>query len=145
MKIYSLIITIVLQFRRKSVTIEQDAQRKGAMGVPEILENLASNLTDFLIYLAIAMVMLIGLFKCVLPVSRAARRLRHGIHLLETSTGEGRPVWQDVLFLGKEIQGSWRRFLVNAEQLDARGLNCNVEDYINDETVIYTVGHAQLA
>ena len=110
-----------------------------------ILENLAANLTDFLIYAAIATVALIGVFKCVLPVSRVARRLRRGIHLLETASGEGRPVWQDVLFLGKEIQGPWRRFLVNAEQLDARGLNCNVEDYINDDTVIYSVGHAQLA
>ncbi len=111
----------------------------------EILENLAANLTDLLIYAAIAIVALIGVFKCVLPVSRVARRLRRGIHLLETATGEGRPVWQDVLFLGKEIQGPWRRFLVNAEQLDARGLNCNVEDYINDDSVIYSVGHAQLA
>ena len=110
-----------------------------------ILETLMGNLTDFLIYLAIALVALIGVFKCVLPVSRAARRLRRGIHLLETATGEGRPVWQDVLFLGKEIQGPWRRFLVNAEQLDARGLNCNVEDYINDETVIDSLGHVQLA
>ena len=111
----------------------------------EILENLAANLTDLLIYAAIAIVALIGVFKCVLPVSRVARGLRRGIHLLETATGEGRPVWQDVLFLGKEIQGPWRRFLVNAEQLDARGLNCNVEDYINDDSVIYSVGHAQLA
>ena len=29
--------------------------------------------------------------------------------------------------------------------MDARGLNCNVEDYVNDDTVIYAVGHAQLA
>ena len=107
--------------------------------------NFAANVTDFLIYAAIALVMLIGIVKCVLPVNRSARRLRRGVHLLETSGGEGRPVWQDVLFLGKEVQGPWRRFLVNAEQLDQRGLNCNVEDYINDDTVIYSVGHAQLA
>ncbi len=111
----------------------------------EIIKSLAANLIDFVIYLAIALVMLIGISKCILPVSRSARRLRRGVHLLETSTGEGRPVWQDVLFLGREIQGPWRRFLVNAEQLDARGLNCNVEDYINDDTVIYSVGHSQLA
>ena len=111
----------------------------------DILESIMANFVDFCIYVAIALVALIGIFKCVLPVSRVARRLRHGIRLLETATGEGRPVWQDVLFLGKEIQGPWRRFLVNAEQLDARGLNCNVEDYVNDETVIYSVGHAQLA
>ena len=114
-------------------------------GLTNILASVTANVTDVLVYCAIAIVALIGIIKCVLPVSRVARRLRRGIHLLETSTGEGRPVWQDVLFLGREIQGPWRRFLVNAEQLDARGLNCNVEDYINDETVIYSVGHAQLA
>ena len=111
----------------------------------DILESLAANLVDSLIYIGIAVIALIGIVKCVVPVRAAARRLRRGIHLLETSTGEGRPVWQDVLFLGKQMQTAWRRFLVNAEQLDARGLNCNVEDYINDDTVIYSVGHAQLA
>ncbi|MBQ7656331.1 MAG: MotA/TolQ/ExbB proton channel family protein [Clostridia bacterium] len=109
-----------------------------------VMENLAANLTDFAIYLAIGLVMLTGLVKCVFPLTRGSRRLRRGIQLLETSTGEGRPVWQDVLFLGKELQGPWRRFLVNAEQLDARGLNCNVEDYINDDTVIGGLGHLQL-
>ena len=111
----------------------------------EILENLAANLADFMIYFAIGLVAIIGICKCVLPVRRAAHRLRRGIHLLETSSGEGRPVWQDVLFLGKDMQGAWRRFLVNAEQLDARGLNCNVEDYVNDDSVIHSVGHSQLA
>lgn len=111
----------------------------------EIMESLAANLVDFLVYVAIGLVVLVGLIKCVLPVCRSARRLRRGIHLLETSSGEGRPVWQDVMFLGKDMQGAWRRFLVNAEQLDARGLNCNVEDYINDDTAIHAVGHSQLA
>ncbi|MBR3108077.1 MAG: hypothetical protein IKH30_13020 [Clostridia bacterium] len=108
------------------------------------MDSLAANLTDFAIYMAIGLVLLTGLVKCVFPLTRGSRRLRRGIHLLETSTGEGRPVWQDVLFLGKELQGPWRRFLVNAEQLDARGLNCNVEDYINDDTVIGGLGHLQL-
>ncbi len=114
------------------------------MLMENFVENLAANLTDFVVYFAIGLVMLIGLVKCVFPLTRGARHLRRGIHLLETSTGEGRPVWQDVLFLGKELQGPWRRFLVNAEQLDARGLNCNVEDYINDDTVIGGLGHLQL-
>ena len=118
--------------------------RRGFITMNGIMDNLAANLTDLLIYAAIALVMLTGLFKCVFPLLRGSRRLRRGIRLLETSTGEGRPVWQDVLFLGKELQGPWRRFLVNAEQLDARGLNCNVEDYINDDTVIGGLGHLQL-
>ena len=76
----------------------------------EILQSLAANLADFFIYLAIALVAVIGVVKCVLPVRRVARRLNRGVRLLVTTTGEGRPVWQDVLFLGKEIQGTWRRF-----------------------------------
>ncbi|MBQ6951245.1 MAG: MotA/TolQ/ExbB proton channel family protein [Clostridia bacterium] len=111
----------------------------------ELLQNLAADLGNFLVYVAIALVFVIGLMKCVLPVSKAGRRLRRGIHKLEVGAGAVPPVWQDTLFLGKNMQGPWRRFLVNAEQLDARGINCNVEDYVNDDTVIYSVGHAQLA
>lgn len=118
---------------------------KGVGLIVAVLEALAANLTDFFVYLAIGVVALTGIVKCVAPVRRNARRLHRAVNLLETATGEGRPVWQDVLFLGKSMQVSWRRFLVNAEQLDARGLNCNVEDYVNDETAIYSAGHSQLA
>lgn len=109
------------------------------------LSSLMNSLTDILIYCATAIVFFIGLFKCILPVLRASRKLRRGIHLLESAGNDSGPVWQNVLFLGKNMQGLWRRFLVNAEQLDSRGLNCNVEDYVNDDTVIYSVGHCQLA
>ena len=47
--------------------------------------------------------------------------------------------------MGKRLKGSWLRFLQNAEQLDHRGLPCNVEDYINDDTVTHGPGNAQLA
>ncbi|MBQ9944759.1 MAG: MotA/TolQ/ExbB proton channel family protein [Clostridia bacterium] len=111
----------------------------------ELLQSLAKDLLNILIYIAIALVFIIGLVKCVLPVSRAGQKLRKGIRSLEMNLDTIPPVWQDVKFLGKNMQGSWRRFLVNAEQLDARGMNCNVEDYVNDDTVIYSVGHAHLA
>lgn len=111
----------------------------------ELFQNLAKDLTNFLVYIAIALVFIIGIVKCVLPVSRAGKKLRRGIRALELNPNTVPPVWQDVKFLGKHMQGSWRRFLVNAEQLDARGMNCNVEDYVNDDTVIYSVGHAHLA
>lgn len=111
----------------------------------DIINGISGHIIDAVIYLAIALVVLIGIGKCVLPVRRTARRLRRGIRSLENAVGDSRPIWQNSMFLGKEMQGAWRRFLVNAEQLDARGLNCNVEDYVNDETVIYAVGHSQLA
>lgn len=112
----------------------------------EILQNLAGNLTDVLVYAATIAVFVAGLIKCVFPVRAAARRLRRGIRLLETMPAKNgeRPVWQDSIFLGNKLQNTWRRFLQNAEQLDARGLSCNLDDYINDDTVIYSVGHVQL-
>ena len=112
----------------------------------EILGNLAANLGDMLIYGAIAVITLVGFAKCILPNRGCARALRRAVRKLEvmTLTDGSRPVWQDPLFLGRDMQTAWRRFLVNAEQLDSRGLNCDVEDYINDDSVIYANCHTQL-
>ena len=52
------------------------------MLMENFVENLAANLSDFVVYFAIGLVMLIGLVKCVFPLTRGARHLRRGIHLL---------------------------------------------------------------
>ncbi|MBQ8137315.1 MAG: MotA/TolQ/ExbB proton channel family protein, partial [Clostridia bacterium] len=110
------------------------------------LQGIADNAVDILVYIAMGLVFLAGFLKCILPVQRSARGLRHAVRMLEKPTSSGdRPVWQDSLFLGKRMQDTWKRFLRNAEQLDARGLACDVEDYVNDDTVIYAFGHVQMA
>lgn len=108
--------------------------------------NLVGNLADFLVYGAIAVITAVGFVKCIFPSRGSARQLRRAVHKLEVMTlrDGSAPVWQDPLFLGKSMQTAWRRFLVNAEQLDSRGINCDVEDYINDDTVIYAHSHTQL-
>ena len=113
----------------------------------QLMSNLTTNLVDFMIYGAIALVTITGFVKCILPTRACARSLRRGVRHLEVMTiKEGtRPIWQDTLFLGRRMQNAWRRFLVNAEQLDSRGINCDVVDYINDDTVIDENGHTQLA
>ncbi len=112
----------------------------------EILRSLAGNLIDVLIYGAIALITITGFAKCIFASRGCARALRRAVRQLEVMTiREGsQPVWQDPLFLGRAMQTAWRRFLVNAEQLDSRGINCDVEDYINDDTVIYAHCHTQL-
>lgn len=112
----------------------------------DVVRNMAANMTDVLIYTATAVVFMVGLFKCVFPVRAQAHRLRRAVRTLETTPPQNgeRPVWQDSVFLGKRMQNAWRRFLQNAEQLDARGLACNLDDYVNDDAVIYSVGHVQL-
>ncbi len=113
----------------------------------ELFAQIPGMLVDAVIYSAILLVFLIGLSKCVFPYRRGARLLRRATRSLELMvTKEGtRPVWQDPLFLGKPMQENWKRFLLNAEQLDMRGLSCNCEDYINDEEAFGSYAHLQLA
>ncbi len=112
-----------------------------------IASDLLSSLPDVLIYSAIAVVTLIGVFKCLLPLLGTSRALRRAIRRMQQDAGtrQGTPVWQEKRFMGNRLKGSWLRFLQNAEQLDRRGLPCNVEDYINDDTVTHGPGNAPLA
>ena len=105
------------------------------------------NIADYVVYGAIAVVTLIGLFKCLIPLWRTTAALRRAIVRLQQNAGKQleKPVWQEARFVGKRLKGSWLRFLQNAEQLDRRGLPTNVEDYINDDTVTHGPGNAGLA
>ena len=109
--------------------------------------DLMANMVDILVYAAVAVVTLIGVFKCLLPLIGTTRALRRAIRRLQQDAGnrQGTPVWQEKRFMGNRLKGSWLRFLQNAEQLDRRGLPCNVEDYINDDTVTHGPGNATLA
>ena len=105
------------------------------------------NLADYVVYGAIAVVTLIGFFKCLIPLWKTTAALRRAISRLQDNAGKqlDKPVWQEARFVGKRLKGSWLRFLQNAEQLDRRGLPTNVEDYINDDTVTHGPGNAGLA
>ena len=108
---------------------------------------LLPDLADYLVYCAIAVVTLIGVFKCLIPLWNTTRALRRAISRLQAEAGQKteKPVWQQAGFVGKRLRGTWLRFLQNAEQLDRRGLPTNVEDYINDDTVTHGPGNATLA
>ena len=111
-------------------------------------QNLLPSLGDYLVYAAIAVVTIIGVVKCLLPLWNTTHALRRAVRRLQQDAGNTtreKPVWQESRFMGRRLRGSWLRFLQNAEQLDRRGLPCNVEDYINDDTVTHGTGNAQLA
>jgi len=112
-----------------------------------LLSDLMANAVDIIVYAAIALVTLIGVFKSLLPLRTTTHALRRAIRRLQQDAGnrQGTPVWQEKRFMGNRLKGSWLRFLQNAEQLDRRGLPCNVEDYINDDTVTHGPGNATLA
>jgi len=120
---------------------------KAVNQVPELFQNIGSSLIDLSIYGAIAISFLLGFTKCIFPLRRLSRLFRKATHSLALFKPQdsARPDWQDALFLGKPLRKQWTRFLLNAEQLDQRGLSCDVEDYINDQEVFPEYAHLQLS
>ena len=100
-------------------------------------------LPDLLVYVAIALVTLIGILKCILPVAGTTRGLNRAIQRLQESTD--RNVWHDDMFVGKRLKVTWQKFLQTEDEMEKRGLSCPVEDYINTRTVTKIPGNASLS
>ena len=112
----------------------------------QLLSLLGTNLVDFLVYGAIALVVLVGVCKCIYPVFRNGSLLNRAVAKLGKTAGNyQRPPWREPRFLGRALRGEWQKFLLNAGQLDVRGMPCDIEDYINEDSVIDKPGHSQLA
>lgn len=112
----------------------------------QLLSLLGTNLVDFLVYGTIALVVLVGVCKCIYPVFRNGSLLNRAVAKLEKTAGNNqRPSWREPRFLGRALRNEWQKFLLNAGQLDVRGMPCDIEDYINEDSVIDKPGHSQLA
>ena len=112
----------------------------------EIIKQLTMGLSEILVYVMIGLIFLFGFVKCVYPVYRNSVLMNRAVIKLERTTGnKKKPIWQDPRFLGRTLRPEWQRFLLNADQLELRGLPCNTEEYINEDSVVYKPGHAQVA
>lgn len=102
---------------------------------------------DALIYLAIILVFLVSVCRCLLPLGAMAGRLRRASRVIitENKQNKEKKSWNDLHFLGDKMQGTWADFLQNAELRDAHGESCDVSQYINEDTVIYAMGGTRLA
>lgn len=98
---------------------------------------------DLLVYAAIAVVTLIGILKCILPVVGTTRGLNQAVQKLQGS--KDRNVWHDDLFVGERLKVTWQKFLQTEDEMEKRGLSCPVEDYINTLTVTKIPGNASLS
>jgi len=113
--------------------------------VMELLKRFFS--IDLLIYAAIVLITVIAVFRCLLPLSATTSRLRRATKVIITENKQKKDVrsWKDLGFLGDRLQTVWADFLQNAEVRAAHGENCDVAEFINDETVIDTAGSQGLA
>ena len=104
---------------------------------------LGGSFFNLLIYAVILFVFIMGLIKCVFPVLRTRGTLRSAIRNIRAGT-EAKKSWQEDDFLGKGVLSAhWSEYLNNLFFADGVYHNAsNVEDFINEETVIYGPGRA---
>ena len=104
------------------------------------------NLIEITIYSLIAILTLLGVIKCIYPLFRNAHTLQRAVFKLEKNSSKGSGnIWNDPQFMGRSLRFEWGNFLINAGQLNKRGVSCDITDYFNEETVIDKPGNAQFA
>ena len=117
------------------------------MAVFSFLQGLVSgNILNLMVYAIILLVFIFGLIKCVIPVLRTRRMLRGAIR--NVRAGEAaKQSWQSTDFLGKGVLfDHWCEYLNNLFFADGVYHNpSSVEDYINEETVIFGPGRGSFA
>ena len=116
------------------------------MELSSFLGGLLSGGVNLLVYAIILLVFIFGLIKCVFPVLRNRRLLRSAVHNVRAGEKAKRS-WQENEFLGKGAMfAHWSEYLDNLFFADGVYHNASsVEDYINEETVIYGPGRGSFA
>ena len=108
--------------------------------------NALSGISNLLVYIGIVALFVAGMIRCIAPVMHTRGTLRRAIRSIR-SEGDSKYAWQHDDFLGKgTLFSHWSEYLNNLFFADGVYHNAsNVEDYINEETVIYGPGRSSFA
>ena len=105
----------------------------------------ADDIANMMVYVLIVLLFLFGFVKCILPVMRNRATLNRATRAIKS--GDKKRSWQEDGFLGKgPLLSHWSEYLNNLFFADGVYHNAsNVEDYINEDTVIYGPGSSGFA
>ena len=111
-----------------------------------LLGSATADLSNLFVYIAIIVVFIVGLVMCIAPVLESRGRLRSAVRAIKAGD-KARRSWQEDNFLGKgSLMAHWSAYLNNLFFADGVYHNAsNVEDFINEETVIYGPGRVSFA
>ena len=112
------------------------------MNYIETILGSADSVTSALVYIIIVVLFIFGFIKCIFPVMRTRATLKRAISAIKS--GDKKHSWQEDYFLGKgALYPHWSEYLNNLFFADGDYHNpSNVEDFINEETVIYGPGNS---
>ena len=113
--------------------------------IHSFFSNALSGISNLLVYAGIVALFVIGFIRCIAPVMHTRNTLRRAVRSIRSSGDKY--AWQQDDFLGKgTLYPHWSEYLNNLFFADGVYHNAsNVEDYINEETVMYGPGRASFA
>ena len=114
--------------------------------IQSFFSNALSGVSNLVVYVGIVALFVVGVIRCILPVVHTRNTLRRAVRSIR-SEGDNKYAWQQDDFLGKgTLFPHWSEYLNNLFFADGVYHNAsNVEDYINEETVIYGPGRNSFA
>ena len=106
---------------------------------------LAKNAAEMLVYAAMIVLFVIGILRCIVPVSQCRRQLKRGTRRIRRN--DNKEIWQDKRFLGRgPLTPSWSEYLNSRLFADDEYHNASpIDDYINEDTAIYDPGFSSFA
>ena len=98
---------------------------------------------EVLIYIAMALLFISGVWFCLIPLIRIRSSLKNGANALTKKRPDGSYCYMDPYFLHIEaLDGYWVRFLNNLELMKRNQSVCEVTDFINYQTAIHDPGRS---
>lgn len=103
------------------------------------------NVAEILVYLAMVVLFVIGILKCIVPVSQCRRQLNKGARRIRRN--DSKETWQDKKFLGRgPLTTPWSEYLNSRLFADDEYYDASpIDDYINEDTAIYDPGFSSFA
>lgn len=116
------------------------------MSIVDWFVGAADGVVNALVYAVILFLFVVGIARCIAPISRTRATIRRAIRLIKQGA-TGKRSWQEDKFLGKGcLYPHWSEYLNNLFFADGVYHNAsNVEDYINEDTAIYGPGRISFA
>lgn len=101
---------------------------------------------SLIVYAFMALIYLIGVKSCVLPLVSVRKALRRAEKQLNQRSDKGAYLYENPKFLGcKYIDDWWSRYIFNLREMKRTNGDCDVINFINSNTVILAPSHSQFA
>ena len=111
-----------------------------------MIEWIAQHTVEAFVYFTMAIIFIIGVVQCILPLISINRAFNQALPRLSERTAQGAYLYDDPKFLKcKYLDSWWARYIFNLREMKNTNGDCDVLGFINSNTAIQSPSHSQFA